>query len=160
MKNRTTNRKQGRPKGGTFDEYRGNRLLSELTKFCKKDSPSAFSWSIYGDASKESSFRQWIDGAQISNDALARMHKAGVDVMFILTGERATGQSEHACRHGKLCEFLPMLLDNLAELVRQSCGETLGEKAAGQAALAGIADALSKLAPAQEQTTEKLREMA
>jgi hypothetical protein len=159
MKNRTTNRKQGRPEGATSDTSRGKRLVSELEKICEKSSPSAFSRSIYGDPSKESSFRQWIEGANIGNDALAKMHLAGVDVMFVLTGERsvATERAAPACQHGKLCELAPILLDNLAALFRQACEASPADSAAATECLRGI---LGSFAAQQSRTIEEQRDAA
>jgi hypothetical protein len=160
MKNRTTNRKQGRPEGATSDTSRGKRLASELEKICEKSSPSAFSRSIYGDSSKESSFRQWIDGANIGNEALAKMHLVGVDVMFVLTGERSTERAAPACQHDKLCERLPMLLDTLADIVRRACSASPAEVKDATESIVRMCEVMSTTAEAQPPPQENQTDIA
>jgi hypothetical protein len=117
----------GRTKGATFDRERGSRLTEELKKMFPGEKYRVGRAQRLG--LSESSLRNWEDGIDIDNRALAAVSHHGGDIHYILTGERQEQRKEmphhdplealnpppRDCPNGGLCGRLAKLVALLRE---------------------------------------------
>jgi hypothetical protein len=127
--------------GETLTSERSKRFIEEVENCLPHHNNSEIAREI---GCSEGAVRLWAKGSKIDSRYLPSMHAIGMDVLYLLTGERSSGDSRvpARCQNGKLCERIPTHLRLLAEIVEASCSLDESERVVAQDALLAAAQAI------------------